>query len=68
MTELMRGAAVSLIFKHKGERTAWSNYRPISVTAAEYKILAKAMQLALAEELPRSALRHKRKKKLGWGM
>ena len=43
----MRRATVSLIYKAKGSRLSWKNYRPIAVSCVEYKILAKAMQLSL---------------------
>ena len=47
----MRKATASLIYKQKGKRDDLSKYRPITVSSAEYKILAKAMQLALDEVL-----------------
>ena len=51
MTPLMRTATVSLVYKKKGSRLSWKNYRPLSVSSAEYKILAKAMQLQLDDVL-----------------
>ena len=47
MTPLMRSAVTSLVYKNKGSRQDLSKYRPLTVTPTEYKILAKAMQLAL---------------------
>ena len=47
----MREAIVSLLYKDKGSREEWNNYRPISVLTAEYKILEKAMQIAIGEQL-----------------
>ena len=49
MTPLMRGGTVSLVYKKKGPRTEWKNYRPLTVSATEYKILAKTVQLAADE-------------------
>ena len=51
MTELMRSAVTSLVYKNKGSRQDLSKYRPLTVTPTEYKILAKAMQLALTPVL-----------------
>ena len=47
----MRSATVSLIYKAKGSRLSWKNYRPIAVSCVEYKILAKAMQLSMDDVL-----------------
>ena len=51
LTPLMRSAVTSLIYKQKGSRTDLSKYRPVTVTAAEYKILTKSMQMALNDVL-----------------
>ena len=45
MTDLMRRATVSLVYKNKGSRLDWKNYRPLSVSSTEYKVLTKCMQL-----------------------
>lgn len=47
MTEVMRQAVITLIFKDRGEESNWKNYRPISVTATEYRILGRVIHLAL---------------------
>ena len=52
MTDLMKSAVISMIYKGKGlPRTEWKSYRPVSVSALEYKILTKTMTLAMADEL-----------------
>ena len=53
MTEAMKEAVVTLLFKGKGKRTDWKNYRPISITAIEYRILGRAVHLALKPLLPK---------------
>ena len=47
----MRRTVVSLIYKEKGTPLDWNNYRPISVSAAEYRIMARAIQLRMNEVL-----------------
>ena len=47
MTAAMREAVITLIFKGKGERHDWKAYRPVSVTAIEYRILGRAIHLQL---------------------
>ena len=51
MPEGMRRAVVSLVYKKKGSRLSWKNYRPLAVSCTEYKIMAKAMQLKLDDVL-----------------
>ena len=48
MTLAMREAVISMLYKGKGkDRSRCKSYRPIAVTAAEYRILLKAVQLKL---------------------
>jgi ribonuclease HI/GNAT superfamily N-acetyltransferase len=48
MTEAMREAIISVLYKGRGkEKTRMKSYRPISVTMAEYRIMTKAIQLKL---------------------
>ena len=51
LTPGMRCSVITPIYKHKGSRLSWSNYRPITVSSAEYRILAKAVALRLNEVL-----------------
>jgi len=51
LTPEMRRGIVSLVYKNKGTRRSWQNYRPLTVSATEYRILAKAAQLRLNEVL-----------------
>ncbi len=53
----MRRAVVSLVYKKKGSRLSWKNYRPLAVSCTEYKIMAKAMQLKLDDVLQYSFYR-----------
>ena len=45
MTPQMQEAIVTLIYKKKGDRSEWKNYRPIAVTEMAYRILGKCAQL-----------------------
>ena len=47
MLEIMKTSIVSLIYKDKGMRHDVSKYRPIAVSSIVYRILAKAMVVAL---------------------
>jgi hypothetical protein len=47
MTPDMRKAIVTLIFKSKGSREDWRNYRPVSVTTIEYRIMGRAIHQAM---------------------
>ena len=49
LTPTMRRGVISLVYKKKGSRRSWQNYRPLTVSATEYRILAKAAQLRLNE-------------------
>ena len=52
MTAAMREARVSLLYKGKGRpREDWASYRPIAVTAMEYRILGKCVQQAMSPML-----------------
>ena len=51
MTKAMREAVITLLYKGKGERDDWARYRPVSVTAIEYRILGRAMHLKLVPAL-----------------
>lgn len=46
MTPAMREAVITLLHK-KGDRAEWRNYRPVSVTAIEYRILGRAIHLKM---------------------
>ena len=52
VTETMRLAILSPIFKNKGETHDPMRYRPISVTTMEYRILAKCIAQRLNEAVP----------------
>jgi len=47
MLENMKVAVVSLIYKDKGTRDDYAKYRPIAVSSLVYRILAKAMVIAI---------------------
>ena len=53
MTENMRESTTTMAYKEKGEASNVANYRPIAVTATEYRILATAMAQRLAEVIHR---------------
>ena len=52
MLDIMKTSIVSLIFKDKGERWDLGKYRPIAVNSIIYRIMAKAMVIALRPLLP----------------
>jgi ribonuclease HI len=52
MLDMMKTSVVSLIFKDKGERWDLGKYRPIAVNSIIYRIMAKAMVIALRPLLP----------------
>jgi len=47
MLDIMKTAVVSLIYKNKGLRKDLSKYRPIAVSSIIYRIMAKAMVIAI---------------------
>jgi len=53
MTENMRQSVTTLVYKDKGDTDDPARYRPICVTAVEYRILATAMAQRLAEVMHR---------------
>ena len=52
MLSQMRTSIVSLIYKEKGRRDDLSKYRPIAVNSILYRVLAKAMVIAMRPILP----------------
>ena len=51
MLDIMRTSVVSLIFKDKGSRGDISKYRPIAVNSIVYRIMSKAMVIAIRPHL-----------------
>ena len=52
MTRSMRHGIITLIYKNKGDKNLLKNYRPISLLAVDYKILARIMANRLKLVLP----------------
>ena len=52
MSRSMRHGIITLIYKNKGEKNILKNYRPISLLAVDYKILARIMANRLKLVLP----------------
>ena len=53
MTVNMRESTTTMIYKGKGAPSDPANYRPVAVTAIEYRILATALAQRLAEVIPK---------------
>ena len=51
MMDMMRDSTVSMIYKDKGKRCDLSRYRPIAVNSTLYRIMAKAMVVAMGPAL-----------------
>ena len=51
MLDTMRTSVISLIFKDKGSRGDISKYRPIAVNSIVYRIMSKAMVIAIRPHL-----------------
>ena len=49
LPDSMRVGVVSLLFKNKGDPASLDNWRPITLLCTDYKIIAKALALRLAE-------------------
>ena len=52
MSRSMRHGIITLIYKNKGDKNLLRNYRPISLLAVDYKILARIMANRLKVVLP----------------